>query len=64
MAAKLQCPACRAPVEWSEDFPYRPFCSLRCKHEDLCAWADEKHALPGDPDGDELYSTELDSEAD
>lgn len=62
MALRLACPNCHAPVEWTEAFPYRPFCSLRCKNEDLCAWADEKRALPGDDEGDEVYSSALDGE--
>jgi endogenous inhibitor of DNA gyrase (YacG/DUF329 family) len=56
MALTLACPNCQCRVEWSADFPYRPFCSLRCKNEDLCAWADDKRALPGDAETDDLFT--------
>jgi endogenous inhibitor of DNA gyrase (YacG/DUF329 family) len=35
-------------VEWTDAFPWRPFCSERCKLIDLGAWAAEKHAIPGE----------------
>jgi endogenous inhibitor of DNA gyrase (YacG/DUF329 family) len=34
---------------WSEEFPFRPFCSERCKMVDLGAWLTEQHAIPGEP---------------
>lgn len=46
---KLKCPTCQKEIEWSETFPYRPFCSERCKLIDLGAWASEQHAIPGEP---------------
>ncbi|HLS80489.1 MAG TPA: DNA gyrase inhibitor YacG [Steroidobacter sp.] len=42
------CPTCNRPVEWSENSPWRPFCSERCKLIDLGAWASEQRAIPGD----------------
>ena len=52
MASKLvvSCPRCQAPVTWSGNAPFRPFCSERCKLMDLGAWATEKYrvAAPGD----------------
>jgi len=47
--ARLACPTCQRPIEWSADFPWRPFCSERCKLIDLGAWLTEKHAIPGEP---------------
>lgn len=44
----VRCPTCDRPVEWSEKFPWRPFCSERCKLIDLGAWAAGKHAIPGE----------------
>jgi endogenous inhibitor of DNA gyrase (YacG/DUF329 family) len=41
------CPTCRATVEWSQDSPWRPFCSERCKLIDLGAWVSEQRAIPG-----------------
>ena len=45
----VPCPTCERPVEWSNDSPWRPFCSERCKLIDLGAWASEQHASPGEP---------------
>ncbi len=56
----VACPTCAAPVEWTADNPYRPFCCERCKLIDLGAWAAEEHAIPGDSLEDELFSGELD----
>jgi len=35
-------------IEWSDQFPYRPFCSERCQLIDLGGWLSEKHAIAGD----------------
>jgi endogenous inhibitor of DNA gyrase (YacG/DUF329 family) len=48
VAQRLPCPTCRRPIEWSEQFPQRPFCSERCRLIDLGAWLSEQHAIPGD----------------
>jgi endogenous inhibitor of DNA gyrase (YacG/DUF329 family) len=47
MAARLRCPTCKRPIEWSEEFPHRPFCSDRCRLIDLGAWFSEQHAIAG-----------------
>jgi endogenous inhibitor of DNA gyrase (YacG/DUF329 family) len=44
----VPCPTCRATVEWSQDSPWRPFCSERCKLIDLGAWVSEQRAIPGE----------------
>lgn len=44
----LACPTCSKPVKWTEQFPFKPFCSERCKLIDLGAWANESHRIPGD----------------
>lgn len=46
---ELQCPTCKKLIHWSDEFPFRPFCSDRCKLIDLGEWASESHAIPGDP---------------
>lgn len=43
----VRCPTCNCPVEWSERYRYRPFCSRRCKLIDLGAWLDGSHHIPG-----------------
>ena len=63
MALQVNCPNCQVSVQWIEANAYRPFCSLRCKNEDLCAWADEQHVLPGDREiDDRLSESEPDSD--
>jgi endogenous inhibitor of DNA gyrase (YacG/DUF329 family) len=46
---RVRCPTCQRELDWSEQFPFRPFCSERCKMVDLGAWFAEEHKLPGDP---------------
>lgn len=53
---KLNCPTCKKIVYWTDEFPYRPFCSDRCRLIDLGEWANENHKIPGDaklPDEDD-----------
>ena len=45
----VNCPTCLKTVPWSEDSPFRPFCSERCKLIDLGDWATGKHAIAGEP---------------
>jgi endogenous inhibitor of DNA gyrase (YacG/DUF329 family) len=47
MPATVKCPTCGRRIEWSAQFPFRPFCSERCRVIDLGAWLTEKHAIPG-----------------
>lgn len=42
----VACPRCSAPVVWTPDSRYRPFCSERCKYMDLGAWATESYRVP------------------
>jgi endogenous inhibitor of DNA gyrase (YacG/DUF329 family) len=48
MPATVKCPTCRRSIEWSEQSPFRPFCSERCRVIDLGAWLTEKHVIPAD----------------
>jgi uncharacterized protein len=48
-AARVRCPTCSRELEWSEEFPWRPFCSERCKMVDLGAWFAEERAIAGEP---------------
>lgn len=45
---KLSCPQCNGSVIWTDEFPYRPFCSKRCQLIDFGAWANEEHTIGGD----------------
>ena len=42
---EIACPQCKKPVVWSEDSPYRPFCSKRCQLIDWGEWAEEKYSI-------------------
>jgi endogenous inhibitor of DNA gyrase (YacG/DUF329 family) len=44
----VACPTCAAPVEWTDEQRWRPFCSERCKLIDLGSWLDESHRIPGE----------------
>ncbi len=61
MTLKLNCPGCGAPIEWSDAYPHRPFCSRRCQDKDLLGWANEEHRIggSGSDEEDEPYSDEL-----
>lgn len=43
---EVPCPNCRKPVPWSEESPFRPFCSKRCQLVDFGDWAMERHRIP------------------
>lgn len=49
----VSCPVCGKPVQWSERYPSRPFCSERCKLIDLGQWATEKYRVPVAPGPEE-----------
>lgn len=42
----VKCPTCERRVEWSDAFPWRPFCSERCRLIDLGAWFSEERGIP------------------
>lgn len=48
-ALKVNCPTCQEIVSWGEQSPWRPFCSRRCQLIDFGEWANERHAIAGDP---------------
>lgn len=45
---KLNCPTCKKDVLWNDKFPFRPFCSDRCRLIDLGEWASENNRIAGD----------------
>lgn len=47
---KVDCPTCSAAVEWSEESPFRPFCSKKCQLIDLGDWASEEHKIASKPE--------------
>ncbi len=45
-ARQIKCPRCRQLTEYSENQPYRPFCSERCQMIDFGSWAEGKYTVP------------------
>jgi uncharacterized protein len=48
----VACPRCNEPVTWGLQSPFRPFCSERCKTNDLGAWATEQYRMPDESAND------------
>ena len=46
----VNCPTCGKNVVWSEQSPFRPFCSKRCQLIDLGEWAAEEKRTPSSGD--------------
>ncbi|MBX3615816.1 DNA gyrase inhibitor YacG [Nitrosomonas sp.] len=42
----VTCPQCGKPVVWETANRFRPFCSERCKVNDLSQWAQESYRIP------------------
>ena len=47
-AKRVACPTCKREIVWGDAYPWRPFCSERCKMVDLGAWLANDRAIPGD----------------
>lgn len=43
---KVRCPQCGGEALWAPENKWRPFCSERCKHIDLGAWASDAYRIP------------------
>ncbi|HWG75929.1 MAG TPA: DNA gyrase inhibitor YacG [Steroidobacteraceae bacterium] len=52
MDRQLPCPTCGRRIEWSQAYPYRPFCSERCRLIDLGDWLMEKNVIAGETAGE------------
>jgi len=44
---QVKCPGCGKVLHWSDENPFRPFCSERCKQIDLGAWASDRYSIAG-----------------
>jgi hypothetical protein len=54
----IKCPTCQKSVVWSEENPWRPFCSERCKLIDLGDWIEERHRIPDSADAPDSDSSD------
>jgi endogenous inhibitor of DNA gyrase (YacG/DUF329 family) len=62
MAETRLCVCCR---RHQVEPPWRPFCSERCKLQDLARWADGSYRMPAEPDDeDEGQSQKEESQSD
>lgn len=64
MTRLVACPHCKTEIHWSQDNQFRPFCSERCKLQDLGAWFLEERSIKGQNAFglDELESKDLPNE--
>lgn len=44
-----RCPMCRVAIDPDTPQPHRPFCSERCRVQDLSRWLRGEYAIPGAP---------------
>ncbi len=58
---RVICPGCSGESVYGPGNPYRPFCSERCKKNDLGAWASESFRVPAEapPDDQEFGDPKL-----
>jgi endogenous inhibitor of DNA gyrase (YacG/DUF329 family) len=57
----VRCPACGGKSLYAPENPHRPFCSARCRHHDLGAWATESYRIERKPSDDDLEGAPDDS---
>lgn len=51
---QVRCPACGGPSPFTPTNAWRPFCSERCRLEDLAAWAEDRYRVAAAPSEDDL----------
>ncbi len=57
---EVKCPKCGRMTAFASENPFRPFCSERCRTNDLGAWADESYRIPVAPSSSDSLSLEED----
>jgi endogenous inhibitor of DNA gyrase (YacG/DUF329 family) len=57
---QVNCPSCQKIVPWSEESPFRPFCSKQCQLIDFGDWANERNAIPVEDGPEDFRLDELD----
>lgn len=45
----VRCPACGRQAVYARSNAWRPFCSERCRNQDLGAWASERFRIAAEP---------------
>ena len=44
----IKCPTCKKEAFYSDENPFRPFCSEKCRLIDLSQWFEEDYSIAGD----------------
>ncbi len=57
-ATYVRCPNCKEPALYAKENPHRPFCSARCKGDDLVHWANGEYKIPVRPTDEDLEKIE------
>jgi uncharacterized protein len=57
-----KCPTCSRSTVYDVKNPDRPFCSSRCKNNDIISWAEQGYRIPGKPPQNEDEFMELQEE--
>jgi hypothetical protein len=60
-ARGVPCPTCGKTALFAPANPFRPFCSERCRTQDLGAWAAEQYRIPAKPGEEDLPAPEDDA---
>ena len=55
--AITHCPICKKTTLWTDENPYRPFCSKRCQLIDFGEWAKESYKINGE-EGEEKNTSQ------
>jgi len=50
----VRCPACGGDSVYAISNPWRPFCSERCRGNDLGAWSSEGYRVPAAPPAEDI----------
>lgn len=61
-SSKINCPICEGEVAPLKENKAFPFCSQRCKMEDLGKWLDGAYSVAGPPAAPEDIAQELQSQ--
>ena len=52
----VDCPTCKTSIQWTTQFPDRPFCSVRCKNNDFIDWANEEQRIADSSSYADIFS--------
>ncbi|MGO9450462.1 MAG: DNA gyrase inhibitor YacG [Candidatus Binataceae bacterium] len=56
---RMRCPICNRPADMTQQNPFRPFCSERCRMVDLGTWASEEYRVAGGKADDKEHPDDI-----